>query len=83
MFEEQTFHCKRAKAGIIPNQISLWMGHSDLKTTMQYYVSISPDFEPELTQFLTQKTSPFPLFPHKNTPLKTSFLSKNRIFKSV
>ena len=41
------FTAKRAKAGIIPNQISLWMGHSDLKTTMQYYVSISPDFERE------------------------------------
>ena len=42
-----TFATRCAEAGIIPNQISLWMGHSDLKTTMQYYVSISPDFERE------------------------------------
>lgn len=42
-----TFATRCAEAGIIPNQISLWMGHSDLKTTMQYYVSISPQFERE------------------------------------
>lgn len=42
-----TFATRCAEAEIIPSQISIWMGHSDVKTTMQYYVNISPSFERE------------------------------------
>ena len=42
-----TFATRCAEAEIIPSQISIWMGHSDVKTTMQYYVNISPAFERE------------------------------------
>ena len=45
-----TFATRCAEAEIIPSQISIWMGHSDVKTTMQYYVNISPDFERENVQ---------------------------------
>ena len=40
-----TFATRCAEAGISPKQVQLWMGHSDVETTLTYYTHISTELE--------------------------------------
>lgn len=40
-----TFATRCAEASISAKQVQLWMGHSDVETTLKYYTHISKEFE--------------------------------------
>ncbi len=42
-----TFATRCAEANISAKQVQLWMGHSDIETTLNYYTHISKEFEAE------------------------------------
>ncbi len=42
-----TFATNCARAGIVSKQVALWMGHTDVSTTLKYYTNISSSFEAE------------------------------------
>lgn len=40
-----TFATNCARVGVVSKQVALWMGHSDVSTTLRYYTNISGSFE--------------------------------------
>lgn len=40
-----TFATNCARSGIVSKQVAIWMGHSDVSTTLKYYTNISDSFE--------------------------------------
>lgn len=40
-----TFATNCARAGVVSKQVAIWMGHSDVSTTLRYYTNISGSFE--------------------------------------
>lgn len=42
-----TFATNCARAGIVSKQVSIWMGHSNVATTLKYYTYVSESFEAE------------------------------------